>query len=199
MRRVLIIIALLSAAATLAACGGSKPAAAPGSADNPLTGKPQETKGGVRVGEPAPTNPDSSGGSRYETLVEGQSDAPRDQFTPCNLVTQRQARAIVGSQLEQPFEAPQGPTCIYRSRDGRTQVTLAVQTIDFKTIKHQVRGLRSITVGDRAGYCGYYGQPMLYVPLTGGRLLSIATPPKAPGAGQCGIGRDFAKLALPRL
>ena len=59
------------------------------------------------------------GGSRaIEQLVEQQSNKPAKRFTPCNLVTAPQARAIVGAPIEQPFEAPQGPTCIYRSRDG---------------------------------------------------------------------------------
>ena len=48
-----------------------------------------------------------------------------------------------------------------------------------------------IAVSSRVGYCGTYGQPMLYVPLSGGRVLSIA--------GQCAVAKRFALKAVGNL
>ena len=65
----------------------------------------------------------------YQALVENQDKDPRSRFTPCNLVTKAQARAILGTPILEPSEGAQGPTCIYRSEDGKAFVTLAVQPV----------------------------------------------------------------------
>jgi hypothetical protein len=180
----LICLIALAAVPALAACGSdSDPgASAPkGSPENPLVAEPTgEVNEGTGSGEPG-----------YQQLVDEQSRAPQSRFTPCNLVTQEQARAIVGAPLEQPLEARQGPTCIYRSRDGESFITVAVQQLDFGQLKGQIRQRQKVDVGSRAAYCGNYGQPMLYLPLRGGDVLSVA--------GQCEVARKFAATALPQL
>ena len=183
MARLLCIIALAGAAG-LAACGGdSDGAAAPkGSPENPLVGK---LTGDARESAAGAKQPG------YQSLVDGQSRRPESRFTPCNLVTERQAAAIVGAPIEQPLEAPQGPTCIYRTRDGKSFVTVGVQQVSFDSLKGRLRQRERVDVGSRAAYCGNHGQPMLYVPLQGGGVLSIA--------GKCGVARRFAAKALPRL
>jgi hypothetical protein len=46
-------------------------------------------------------------------------------------------------------------------------------------------------VTDRTGYCGHFGQDMLYVPLRGDGVLSVAAP--------CGVAKKFAARAVQRL
>ena len=182
MLRVLCTIAV-AAAAGRAGCGGDADggASAPkGSPENPLVGK--------LTGE---TRESAKAQPGYKSLVDAQSRTPESRFTPCNLVSERQAAAIVGAPIEQPLEAPQGPTCIYRSRDGKSFVTVGVQQVGFDTLMRRLRQREKVDVGSRAAYCGNHGQPMLYLPLRGGEVLSIA--------GECGVARRFAAKALPQL
>jgi hypothetical protein len=182
----------------LGACGGSDPEPAPGSPENPLTAtRPSETegpgspgagKGSAREPSTATGTPEEPG---YKALVDRQTAKPRHRFSPCNLVTGREARAIVGKPLRAPVEGVQGPTCIYRPRAGKELITLAIQQASFAKIKRQIDDLRQVDVSDRAAYCGTYGQPVLYVPLRGGRMLSVNA--------DCDIARRFAAKAMPRL
>jgi hypothetical protein len=200
--RSLGLIALLLMSALLAACGGqSKPKPPPGSPDNPLVAQaPQDTVTQGRLNEAAPAakgagaegaTPKAAAQPGYQKLVERQGSKPRSRFTPCNLVTKAQAGAIVGAPLQDPLEAPQGPTCIYRSQDGKRFVTLAVQSVAFSKLKHQMHKRQQVTVSNKTAFCGMLGQPILYVPLTGSRVLSVAAP--------CQVARKFAARAVPRL
>jgi len=110
---------------------------------------------------------------------------------PCSLVTKGQARAILGTPIVEPLQAPQGPTCIYESRSGKQFVTLAVQTVSFAKLKRQLRSSRSVQVAGSVGYCGSYGRPMLYLPLSSRRVLSVAA--------SCDVATRFAAKAAPRL
>jgi hypothetical protein len=182
-----LTLALAIAVSFLAGCGGDDRKAAPGTPENPLTALPREPSERDVASEPAP----EVGKPGYQDLVEGQSSKPLERFTPCNLVTARSARAIVGAPIAAPFEAPMGPTCIYRTKDGDRLIGLAVQRTDFRAIKPAVRDRRPIVVGGRHAICGVHGQPTLYVPLGGGRVLSVTAP--------CGLARDFAHEALRNL
>jgi hypothetical protein len=192
--RLLALGALATAGIGVAACGGggSTPPA-PGSPQKPLVAE-QPTPGGGTAGgrsNEAAASGAKTAGPGYEALLESQSSHPRRRFTPCNLVTQKQAQAILGTPLQDPIEAAQGPTCIYRSKNGRSFVTVAVQSLDFARLKPRLRLPRRVAVGDRTAYCGTYGQPMLYVPLSGGRVLSVA--------GRCAIAKQFARRAVRQL
>jgi hypothetical protein len=179
--RATVVCALALAGSLLAGCGGGhEPASHPeGSPENPLVGRTAENarEGGREPG--------------YQALVDGQSRAPASRFTPCNLVTGKQARAIVGAPIEPPLDARQGPTCIYRSRDGTSFVTLAVQQLDFGKLRTRIRQREKVDVRGRDAYCGTFGQPMLYLPLPRGEVLSIA--------GQCALARKFAAQAVSQL
>ena len=194
--RPLALAALAAAGIGVTACGGAATPPAPGSPEKPLVATQPTpgggTAGGRRSNEAAATGT-TAGTAKpgYEALLDAQSTHPRSRFTPCNLVTRRQAQAILGAPLREPVEAAQGPTCIYRSRDGRNFVTLAVQPLDFGRLKPRLRLPRRVRVGDRTAYCGTYGQPMLYVPLSGGRVLSVAA--------RCAIAREFAVRAVRQL
>jgi hypothetical protein len=192
--RLLALAALVAAAIGVTACGGGAKPAAPGSPQNPLVGKQPTPGGGTGAGrwnEAAASGSSTSSGPGYDKLLDSQSSHPAGRFSPCNLVTPKQAQAILGAPLQDPIEAAQGPTCIYRSKDGRSFVTLAVQSMDFAKVKPRLRLPRRVTVGERTAYCGTYGQPMLYVPLSGGRVLSVA--------GRCGIAAQFARRAVRQL
>jgi hypothetical protein len=185
--RIVAVIVLVAATGLLTGCGGGAASAPPGSADNPLVGKHQEQTVAGRSNEAKAQGNVKPG---YEQLVAGQESKPQSRFSPCNLVTRAQARAIVGGQVLAPVEGPQGPTCIYRTGK-RSMVTLAVQTQDFRGLRKHVYRPQSLIVGDRPAYCGTYGQPTLYVSLTKDRVLSIAAP--------CSVARRFATAAVARL
>ena len=144
--RPLCLIAALLAAVALAAGGGgsSKASPPPGSPRNPLVAQPEKS---AAASEAAPATAAKPG---YDSLVENQGSKPRSRFTPCNLVSKAQAQAIVGLPLRDPLEAPRGPTCIYRSRDGKRLITLAVQSLDFRTLKRRIHGRQPVSVANRA-------------------------------------------------
>jgi hypothetical protein len=213
--RLLSLIALSLTTAVLTACGSSKPAPPVGTPERPLVATTPEqlapTPAG-RVNEATPTagkhaaTPKGSatapkgsadGGTtatkpNYQALVERQKTTkPQSRFTPCNLVTRAQAQAIVGLPIEVPLEAPQGPTCIYRAQGHQDFITVAVQSLAISKLKRQIRQPRTVDVSNRKAYCGTYGQPMLYVPISSGRVLSIAAP--------CAVAKQFAITAVRRL
>jgi hypothetical protein len=194
--RLLCLAALATAAIALAACGGSAKPPAPGSHEKPLVAEQTRLGGaGANAGARGRSNeaaaPSAPAKPGYDALLNGQSKHPRSRFTPCNLVTVARARAILGAPMQQPVEAPLGPTCIYRSRDRRSMVTVAVQAVDFTKLEPRIQRRRRVAVGSRTAYCGTYGQPMLYVPLSGNRVLSIAA--------QCAVAQRFALTAVRQL
>jgi hypothetical protein len=172
-------------AGLLAGCGGSETSQPPGSPDNPLVGKAasENERGSQKATAPS-----------FDTIVRRQTKAPESRFSPCSLVTRVQARAIVRAPVAALVEAPQGPTCIYQSQDtvkGASFVTLAVQTAEIDRLKRQLSDRRSVAVSDRTAYCGRYGQPQLHLPLSGGRVLTVAA--------RCPVAKRFANTALAQL
>jgi hypothetical protein len=110
---------------------------------------------------------------------------------PCSLVTKTQASAIIGRPIVEPLEAPQGPTCIYRTAAGTPYITLAVQKVDVASLKKQLRNARTVSISGSSAYCGTYGRQMLYLPLGAGRVLSVSAP--------CSTAARFAAKAAPHL
>lgn len=171
------------AAGLLAGCGGdAQTAAPPGSPENPLVGKrtSDTDEGAGQAVKPG-----------FDAIVEGQSRKPQSRFTPCNLVTKRQARTILRAPMEEPVEAPQGPTCIYRTQDGDGFITLAVQPQPIGRLKRLLSDRRAVDVDGRTAYCGRFGQPLLHVPISGGRVLTVAA--------RCATARRFAITSLAGL
>jgi len=190
-RALLASIAIAFAVVALAACGDSEssPEPAGSGASPPPAQTPEARAASGRSNEAAVPAGGEGAQPGYKELVGSQSGAPESRFSPCNLVTEQQARAILGGPIEQPLEAPQGPTCIYRGRG--SFVTLAVQPVDLDKLAGRLRQRRQVRVSDRTGYCGHFGQDMLYVPVSRGRVLSIA--------GKCALARQFAAKAVRRL
>lgn len=190
-RRVLTVLFAVPAPVLLAACGSDAQSSGRpvGTPENPAVG--QRLPGG---GEPTEASAPRRGTAQtpsYDGVVKSQKRRPRERFTPCNLVTKTQARAILGAAVHEPSEAPQGPTCIYRTGTGSNFVTLALQSADMADLKRHLRGVKRVEVSSRVAYCGKVGQPVLYVPLSGGRVLSIFA--------SCKTAQQFASIALSRL
>jgi hypothetical protein len=196
--RLLCVSALVSMGVALGACGGGddqQQAAAPGSQQRPVVGKLEaETQSGRKnestqkadkTGKEAAAADQAPG---YGKLLQRQSKKPKSRFTPCNLVSPRQARAILGAEIQAPLEAPQGPTCIYRTKSGSSFVTVAVQSVKLDRAMKHLRDRRMVSVSERPAYCGVYGQPMLYAELPGGRVLTIGA--------RCTVARKFAAQAV---
>jgi hypothetical protein len=203
--RLAAVTALALGAAALSSCGGDDSASAPkGSAENPLVAETAEsTSSVIPANEASPAREKRSGASGsvnvvggseepgYQALVEGQEADPRDDFTPCNLVSKARATAIVGAPIHNPLEAAQGPTCIYQSTDGKRLITVALQSVDFGELKRQLNQPRRVAVAGRTGYCGHYGQDMLHVPVPGNRVLTVGAP--------CPVATAFASVAVRQL
>jgi Protein of unknown function (DUF3558) len=182
MKRIgLTTLTAMTVAALLAGCGDSSSSSAPsGSADNPVPAKQQPGSE-----KPSTVKPG------YSTLLARQTKKPQSRFTPCNLVTKTQARAIIGTPIDEPVEAPLGPTCIYRSRDGKAFVTIAVPSVQYSKLKRTSRKRQPVTIANRAGFCGGDGKPTLYVPLQPRRVLAVAAP--------CPVAARFAAAAVKQL
>jgi hypothetical protein len=179
------ISTLVAIAATAAGCGGGddkSPRGPVGSVDNPVVARTEPDA------ESAPKEGNAPG---YAALLDQQSSKPRSRFSPCNLVTPEQARSFLREAVRVPVEAPQGPTCLYRTKGGDRMVTLAVQAVPFDRMVRQVRDRQRLRISRRAAVCGTFGQSVVFVELPRRRVLSVAAP--------CAIGLRFAAAALRRL
>jgi hypothetical protein len=114
-------------------------------------------------------------------------------LNPCSLVTRGEAQRILRHAVGPLVEGPQGPTCIYKLAGTKRTVTLAVEPANVSKVKPQaqLRNRRKVTVRAHTGYCGTLGGPLMVVPLSGGRVLSITAP--------CSQASSFAAIALGRL
>ena len=141
----------------------------------------------------APVDPDGKGPlpARSNEVNAGTEAAGAGPTAPCRLVTRSQAQTILGQTVQKPIEAPQGPTCIFRSDDGKQFVTLAVQQRSVKDLMREVRNREAVKVNDSVGFCGREGQQTLYVALSPQRVLSVAAP--------CDVAQEFAKRAMKQL
>lgn len=140
--------------------------------------KPQRGTGGAEINDDNPGRADVG-------------DQPAAGRNPCTLVSRAEAQMILGKAIGSPVEAPLGPTCIYRPAGAKRFVTLTVESIDFARVRAQIRNRTQLDVGGRTGYCGTYGQPTVFVPLAGGRVLTVTA--------SCAIGARFAAEAVSRL
>jgi hypothetical protein len=143
------------------------------------------------AGEPATTSRPNAAPS-YAGILKQRDSSRGASFSPCNLVSQNRAEAILGSGIRTPLEAPQGPTCIYRTTNNKYFVTVSVQQARYASVRKQVHKPTATSVGGHTAYCGTLGQPMLYVPLSGTRLLTIT-------GGPCNVAKAFAATAVQKL
>jgi hypothetical protein len=113
------------------------------------------------------------------------------QLNPCRLVSLAEAHTITGGSVQSASEAPLGPTCVYQLSGKEPDITLAVESAKLAQATHGMRPRRTVTVAGHTALCGRLGVQMLFVPLTGGRLLNVTAP--------CSIAQQFAGHALGRL
>jgi hypothetical protein len=136
-----------------------------------------------------------TGGSEINDDNPGNADAGRNpaagRSDPCELVSRAAAQRILGRPVATPQQAPLGPTCIYQPAGAKTFVTVAIEGVGFAALEPHIHRLQQVDVSGRTGYCGVYGQPSLFVPLAGGKVLSVAAP--------CGTARLFAAMAISKL
>jgi hypothetical protein len=136
-----------------------------------------------------------AGGSQRARQVaivnDDNTGASTHQLNPCSLVTLSQAQTFAGGAISNRFEAPQGPTCIYKPANAKTEITLAVESMAASQVTNHLGQREKLTVAGRTAYCGKLGHQLLVVPLTGGQLLSVGAP--------CGVARQFAEAALGHL
>lgn len=212
MKLLCAILLVLSATLLLAACGGSSSTgsdSAPSSQSVPAAGldhsaakrashstattraNPDTVTNGVVTHRPAP----GTGGGEINDDNPGRADSgsgtTSGRLNPCALVSKAQAQAIIGRAIAAPVEAPLGPTCIYRTQDAKSMVTLTVELLDFSKVKSQMRNRTQLAIGGHTAYCGDYGQQVTYVPLAGGRVLNVTA--------SCTVGARFAAKALNRI
>jgi hypothetical protein len=206
--KVLGVILLAAAMMFIAACGGSsstRSATAPGTqstANQPGSATAAKARRDVVINGVVTQRPfRGTGGGAINDDHPGKADSPGHANTnarpaslrsdPCMLVSRAEAQTILGGPIKSPVEAPLGPTCIYRSAGTKSVVTITVESTNFAAIRAHIRHRTQHDVGGHTAYCGIYGQPTAFVPLAGGRILSITAP--------CAIGIRFAAKALPRL
>ena len=180
-----VALCMIGVAVGLAGCGESAPSAAP-QASAPVAGKHTPASPGGRSNEA--TGPATAANAASGSGAEAIS---RRAQQPCDLVSRAEASAIVKQSMLKPVTASQGPTCIYQTREGKRLFSVAVQSVDFKTVRKQLRGPQRMSVAKQPGYCATSSQPTLFVPLDGGRVLTVA--------GPCAIAKQFAQIALREL
>jgi hypothetical protein len=110
---------------------------------------------------------------------------------PCSLVTKAEAQTIIGASINDPRTQPLGPTCVYRTSDSSTFITVAMETVNFGEIKPLVHDLVAVEGLGHEAYCGSYGRPAIFVLLNSNRLLNVTAP--------CDVAKQFAAKALPRV
>ncbi|HEY4093913.1 MAG TPA: hypothetical protein VGM33_00285 [Baekduia sp.] len=176
-------------AKTNEAAASGTAAAKPGTSAAP-DGKPVDAPKPSAAGEPTAAT-SGTAAPDYESLLKQKSAPKGTSFSPCNLVSRKRAEVILGGAIQAPLEAPQGPTCIYRSTNGKSFVTVAVQQLRYAKVAKQVTKPVRLGVEGHAAYCGTLGREMLYLPLSGTRLLTIAAP--------CSVAKAFAATAVQKL
>jgi hypothetical protein len=199
-RRAICLAVVLVMALSLAACGGtsssrksSSPASVAGTstvaaAKHSHSSQPLG-RDVIRRVSSVPVRAHNIG---QEPDDEVNSSGAKTQ-NPCTLVSRSQAQAILGRHLDAPVDAPQGPTCIYRARGSSGQITLAVDSTEFSTVKPQaqLKDRMSLTVAGHAAFCGSAGGPKLILPLSVAKFVVITAP--------CPVAAAFAVRALSRL
>jgi hypothetical protein len=205
-RHAVLVAGLALVGAGLAACGGSDHAAKTpaGAQDSVPSAKPS-----VKA-SPAGSAQAKHSGSKQTAAMKAEPSRKRDiasakaqqrqaakspqqagsAHTICGLVSPAEAASILGKAVRAPVVAKQGPTCIYRTREGDL-TTVSVQAAPLRELAAHMRDQRDVAVSSRAGVCGTLGQPMLYLPLGGRQVLAVT--------GKCDVARQFASHALPRL
>jgi hypothetical protein len=216
LQKVAMLVRIAVVASVLAACGSSSLTQEAGqrARQTPAQSGPDIGTSAAQIGHRAGTSaaqiahragsrPDSSNvsvgrtekGKATSASNDGVSDIARSAFNPCTLVSMKEAQSIVGGSITDRFEAPLGPTCVYKMAGTKSLITLAVESLNLSQIRHEMTKPQPLALGRHGAfraYCGRLGQQMLFAPLsTRGEVLNVTA--------QCPIAQRFAALALTRL
>jgi hypothetical protein len=182
--RTLIAMVAIGVAIPVAAAGASMLIAEgpPGSPDNPLAAPPLD---------PHVVAAADAKGHLNEARAPSARDVQEEALThrPCDLVSAGEASGILGGSVKAPKEAPLGPTCVYRTEAVESFVTVALQSMGGDHVKATIKGLDRHDVAGKSGYCLQSAASTFYVPLSGGRVLTV-------GAAECEVAEKFAAKAL---
>jgi len=122
---------------------------------------------------------------------DDQRLASANAINPCRLVSAREAAQLSNGAVVGSFEAPLGPTCVFRLAHSRQEFTLDIEPSSFVGLTRQLRKPRRLAIRGHQAYCGRLGSQMLIVRLGGDRLLHVTAP--------CLVAEKLAALALSRL
>jgi hypothetical protein len=123
-------------------------------------------------------------------VLEGSGNGPRPA-NPCGFISRSQAASALGGPIVAETEAPLGPTCILRVRGRQPDVTIALEQSTLAAITSSMKGSHRTTVQGHVAVCGTLGRPMLFLSVSGGRVLNVTAP--------CDIAKALAAAALPHL
>jgi hypothetical protein len=116
---------------------------------------------------------------------------PSTQTNPCTYVSAGQAAVILRVASVTVEDAPLGPTCIFKPKRGKTEVTLAVEVIRLSSEVHVMKHVSKLSISGHTAYCGTLGGTLLLVALTHADVLVVSAP--------CTEARAFATTALRRI
>jgi hypothetical protein len=175
-----------------------------GTATTPSAAKPKASGGKhsystgktTKAAQPDPVSTKPKVKVIPDPLEKNDSETPKaanvdTQHNACSLVSKSTAASIVGRPIAKVSEAPQGPTCVYQPSGGKQFVTVAVETTKLAIIQARSKAISKTKVNGRAAYCVKYGGMMMYVPLSGGRMLHVTA--------ACPVASRFASAALTTL
>jgi hypothetical protein len=114
------------------------------------------------------------------------------QLDPCTVLTLSEVQTMIGGTITSPVEAPQGPTCIYKSTGAKAWITLSVERrTDYAKVAGWMKHGQKLTVGTHSGDCGQLGNDNLFLPLGNGRVVHVTAP--------CAIAKEIAATVVSRL
>jgi hypothetical protein len=119
------------------------------------------------------------------------SHSPAPTTNPCRYVTAAQAAKILRVRSVSESEAPLGPTCIFKAKGTKVEVTLAVEVLRLKAELHAMKNVSRTKIAGRTTYCGKLGSSLLLAPVTSSSVLVVTAP--------CGVARSFASIALSHI
>lgn len=197
------IIALGLAATAIAGCGGSAPQK-PAAQDPVASQRPLQASNASNLDigrSPAQQNdkgkqPKVSRGARIQRghATPDQADhdgVPITNTNPCKLVSVHEANTMTGGAIAGSRLAPLGPTCVFSLDHRKANITLNVEASNFSEVTRPMVKREQLEIRGHKAYCGQLGSPMLYVQLSGGRVLHVSAP--------CLIAQRFAQTALSHL
>jgi hypothetical protein len=159
---------------------------------------PQQVRSGATHGSPRSSNARTRGAAATTGPVQRArgvaKSASSEQTTPgvkgpnpCTYVPTVRAQSIAGGVISTQV-APLGPTCIYAQGGAKPPITVAIESMSFTQITRQLHQAQQLTIGGHSAYCGTLGREMLFLSLSGGRVLNVTAP--------CSEARQFAAAAI---